>query len=218
MFYSLRPTGCTCFSWCCLFSSLLWPSNAIYRDPAQHPGVGIDFSPSAQIAAQHLNRQGEGKALTMANDNPIPRPQPTPGEIRAAGLFMPAALLSGRFLEAADPAVPRCSFKAIYTASRIARDVRSPRLYDFAEQARSEVAISKGPSLAATVHPHFEAQFIAPLAIRSYPGASVVWGAMNIIPWKLFAYLARSFALVPQQTFPHMLLWLLIFSLLADVV
>ncbi|MBZ5564050.1 MAG: DUF2029 domain-containing protein [Acidobacteriia bacterium] len=102
----------------------------------------------------------------------------------------------------------------MYTAGYMVREGKGSKLFDLAEQARAEAATrNKRPGLMVIVHPPFEALFFAPLARLSYASAYLVWGVINILLWTWFAYLARSFAPVPRQTFQYMLLCFTFFPL-----
>jgi len=142
----------------------------------------------------------------MASENATPVQQPTPRQVRIALAFTAAVLFGHLCVQAMSPLIRDYDFGAVYTAGYMVRQGKGARLYDLAEQARAEETVSNRPALLMIVHPPFEALFFAPLTRLSYASAYLVWGAINVLLWILFAHLARSFAPVPRQTFQYLLL------------
>ncbi|MBZ5564049.1 MAG: DUF2029 domain-containing protein [Acidobacteriia bacterium] len=128
-------------------------------------------------------------------------------------MFTAAALFGHLIAQSMAPSVRGYDFRAMYAAGQIVRSGNGSRLYDLQEQARAEEAIFERPGLLLIVHPPFEALFFAPLTRFSYASAYLIWGAINILLWMLFAYLARSFAPVPQQIFRYLILCFTFFPL-----
>ncbi len=156
--------------------------------------------------------------------------QPTRREMRIALSFTAAVLFAFVLLNASLRINVIHDFVAIYTGASIVRQGHGSRLYDLAEQAHVQaplfkgrscagcgrgtaafwvgvgVALSKGRPFLVYNHTPFETLLFAPLTALSYGQAYVVWGAINIALWMFFAYLARPYAPVPEQTFHYLFL------------